>query len=150
MHRPPAVSCHVARSLWHLAILVVLWCMAAMVTGLLLRLSPTVPMTVLLVGILASAGLLALRGWYRSPTGRLSWDGQCWYWAGFGGTAVDTLAVVADFQRLVLVRLAAEQTRPVWVWLECGDSRLQWIALRRALVSSAGAGPVPSPAPDSA
>lgn len=82
------------------------------------------------------AASLAVRGWQRSPSGQLHWDGQQWHWSGFSTTQACRLSLLVDLQRVVLVRLSGEDHPSVWLWLEAAPGNIHWISLRRAIVSS--------------
>lgn len=140
MHGPPAVSFPVGRSRWHAVALasamipaVLAWPWFWLAAGI--EFSPAaISAHVLLV---LAVGVFAMRAWYRSPEGRLRWDGERWWWSD---VAVQTLRTTLDAQAMVLVALRLEDSRPVWLWLERAQGTPQaWRSLRRALVYRAGA-----------
>lgn len=135
MHNAPAVSVAVARSAWHVRAIGVLGVLAGLVGGALARDLP--PMQVmLLAAVVLATGATALVGWYRSPTGRLQWDGLCWHWPDTSDAASCQLVLHADFQRVMLVSLRAPARRTLWLWLEATPGDPRWMALRRAVVAS--------------
>ena len=84
------------------------------------------------------AGLSALRGWKNSPSGQLAWDGECWHWESVSyqsGVAEQTVSVVADFQRVILVRTENQAHASMWLLLEQRAMPERWMDLRRALYS---------------
>jgi hypothetical protein len=132
MHHAPAVSFTVERSAVYGR-----WLAAALALGLgvgaaWLRQSDTTgwPQGLyLLLYLLTSA--LALRQWYRAPTGRLQWDGQAWYWSTWPAAA-RALKVHLDGQNWLLVSLHGEAGRTLWLWVERRTDAATWPALRRA------------------
>ena len=90
------------------------------------------------VSCLAGAGAFAFIGWKNSPAGLLRWDGQLWYWEDGGPVRPPSrrLLVVADFQRVLLVRLEDAAGHQRWLWAECGAAAERWTALRRAIYSA--------------
>lgn len=86
----------------------------------------------------AVGGGAAYRGWKNAPVGQLSWDGQCWRWEGTGylaGAAEQKLAVVVDFQNLLLLRLENPAHAHLWLWAERHMLPERWLDLRRAVYS---------------
>jgi hypothetical protein len=84
-------------------------------------------------------GVVAMRGWQRSPIGCLQWREPQWHWSGWDAVQISRVRVLFDFQKLVLIRIRGEASGPLWLWLEesrTGDP--EWIKLRRALVGHAG------------
>ncbi len=78
----------------------------------------------------------AYLGWKQSPQGTLRWDGQHWFWSDFKANPVCHLRLLMDFQRVVLVSVAASGDAPAYLWLEAMPGDASWTPLRRALVSS--------------
>jgi hypothetical protein len=75
-----------------------------------------------------------LMSWWRTPQGRLSWDGMAWALCMNGQTTAVNPELVFDLQLVMLLRLGEpESTRARWVWLERASSSLRWFALRRAV-----------------
>jgi hypothetical protein len=137
MHGPPAVSHHVGRSRWHFGTLAVLGSVALGVTVLLLQ-SPHVSWTpwVVLFALGASCAM-SLRGWVRSDTGTLQWDGQHWLWSGFGEISLQQVQLILDFQKFLLLRLRSEDGCVAWLWVEGRTTTPHhWLAVRRALVAA--------------
>lgn len=137
MHRAPAVSFSVGRSRWHLGCVALFGCLALVVTVVFLNNQAQLDWrsAVLVVAAIASSAL-AVQGWRHSPTGQLRWNGQHWYWAGYGADQDGRLSLLLDFQVVMLVAITAEKQRPQWIWLEAGCSDVHWVPLRRAIVSS--------------
>ncbi len=137
MHRAPAVSFSVGRSRWHLGC-VGLLCAASLITALVFVLNASIWdwRCVAVLGAALLAPILAVRGWQRSPSGQLRWDGQQWHWSGFATTQACRLSLLVDLQRVVLVRLSGEDHPSVWLWLEAAPGSIHWMPLRRAIVSS--------------
>ncbi len=137
MHRAPAVSFKVARSWWHVRLLAVLWLIGGFAITFLVL---TQRLPILLTGSMALGvllvGVVALRGWFMSPTGLLRWDGQHWYWEGFAEDAACQLALHLEFQPLLLVTVRNEVGNGAWLWLEKTSTSPQWSALRRAVVAT--------------
>ncbi|MES2581281.1 MAG: hypothetical protein V4627_01070 [Pseudomonadota bacterium] len=90
-----------------------------------------------LVSLIASG--TAFLGWMRSPQGDLRWDGQQWLWSGFAETAPCRLALVLDFQRVMVVKITTGAHVPEFLWLEANPGDTSWRPLRRAIVSSQAA-----------
>lgn len=81
-------------------------------------------------------GLAALRGWKNSPSGQLAWDGEYWHWESASyqsGVADQSVSVVADFQRVMLVRMENQAHASMWLLLEQHAMPERWMDLRRAL-----------------
>jgi len=92
--------------------------------------------TVAITGTLLAVGAFASYVWKESPTGTLRWDGQQWLWSGFDAHRPCRLALLLDFQRLVVVLVVAGDGRRVtWLWLEAGRDNPAWMPLRRAMVA---------------
>ncbi len=86
----------------------------------------------------AMAATAALRGWKNSPIGQLAWDGQFWRWESPGyqtGMAEQELVVLADFQRLLLIRLENQAHAQLWLWVERQAMPERWMDFRRAVYS---------------
>jgi toxin CptA len=84
------------------------------------------------------AGVLAGIGWRNAPVGRLAWDGQIWRWespAYESGAIEYELRVLADFQRLLLLRLESPGHARLWLWVEMRAMPERWLDLRRAVYS---------------
>jgi hypothetical protein len=137
MHRAPAVNFLVSRSRWHLG-LVVLTSLFALATAVaFLSTSHELDWrseALAVTAVVCSAW--AFRGWQKSPSGSLRWDGQCWYWSLFADGQACQLALVADLQRVMLVVLRHDTQRTLWLWLEPFPGDVRWLPLRRAVVSS--------------
>lgn len=90
------------------------------------------------------AGIWAVRGWLKMPTGTLRWDGEQLHWQGFDAP-VESLSILMDMDFLVMLRLhsSAGQTHSV-VLTSTRDQ--DWPAMRRVLVALAARSP-DQPAP---
>ncbi|MEY4266842.1 MAG: hypothetical protein RIS90_1377 [Pseudomonadota bacterium] len=146
MHHAPAVSFTVTRSAVHGR-----WLAATLALGLLVgalwwqhSAEPGWRQGLFLLLYLATAGL-ALRQWYRTPRGRLQWDGEAWHWSAWPA-AGGPLQVRLDGQSWLLVRLRGDAGRTLWLWLERRTEAAAWPALRRAVFAPApsltGVGPL--------
>lgn len=82
------------------------------------------------------AGLAAGSHWRNSPCGQLAWDGQCWRWesaAGGPDASAQALALIADFQGCLLLRLDDPAGTTLWLWAQQWDAPARWLDLRRAV-----------------
>lgn len=82
------------------------------------------------------AGVAAWFNWKNSPNGQLAWDGQSWRWDSASyqsGVAGQNVSVLADFQRVILVRLENQAHASLWLLLEQRAMPERWMDLRRAL-----------------
>ncbi len=87
---------------------------------------------------------LAAWAWWRTPSGRLTWDGGAWAWSGARAGTLHSVHLVADLQFTVLLRLADARGRTLgWLWAERSAAPGLWKPLRRALL--AGTRRVPRP-----
>lgn len=137
MHRAPAVGFLITRSRWHLRVLVFLWSLGFTVSLVLFLNQPEPISRTLALACLLAAGIVALRGWQKSPGGRLQWDGQHWHWSGLEAMPLCRLHLQLDFQTVILVCLHGEARQRIWLWLERPmPVDMQWTALRRAAVAS--------------
>mgnify|MGYP003423437457 CR=1 FL=1 len=91
--------------------------------------------TFAIAGTLLGAGAFALHARRKSPTGTLYWDGQHWFWSGFDAHRPCRLALLLDFQRMVVVSVVVDGKRVTWLWLEAGRGNPAWLPLRRAIVA---------------
>jgi toxin CptA len=93
---------------------------------------------VLMVGSVLGVGVAACTAWRYAPVGRLAWDGQVWLWESplYQAGAVEyQLCVLADFQRLLLLRLESPGHARLWLWVERRAMPERWLDLRRAVYS---------------
>ena len=84
------------------------------------------------------AGVAALSGWKHTPSGQLAWDGEAWRWESPSyrtGSTEQELAVVADFQHMLLLRAENHEGASLWLWLERSTMPERWLAVRRAVYS---------------
>jgi len=92
----------------------------------------------LAVAAVCGAGALAWVGWKKVPSGRLAWDGEVWHWesqAYQAGVAGYELSVIADFQKMLLLRLQNPARAGLWLWAERRVLPERWLDLRRAVYS---------------
>ena len=85
-----------------------------------------------------AAGMAARSSWRRLPTGQLAWDGGAWRWESAGyqaGISEQDIAVIADFQSRLLLRLENRAGANLWLWLERSAFPERWLDLRRAVYS---------------
>ena len=134
MRRPPAVSYSVKRSHWHERFIALLFIFAC---GLLVAFAFAQAVidvrSVVMASALLGIGAFAFHAWQKSPHGTLHWDGQHWFWSGFDAHRPCRLAVVLDFQRLVVVSIVGEDKAATWLWLEADRGNPDWMPLRRAI-----------------
>ena len=143
MHLPPAVSYPVVRSRWHLFGIGSLAVLGSLVNGALVWhqwWQAGASLCLVLFALIAPVSVIgAVAAWYKGPVGRLHWDGLEWFWRGVDQAQIrqiQQVSIALDFQFLVLVQLRCETARSQWIFLQEGTDRSQWLALRRALVSS--------------
>ena len=144
MHRPPAASYRVVRSRWLGAALLFLWLLASVNIIVFAWLQQRSEAGAAMALLCLLAGIWALRGWLKMPTGTLRWDGEHLHWQGFDAP-VASLNILIDMDFLVMLRLhrAAGQTHSV-VLTSTRDQ--DWPAIRRVLVALAARSP-DQPAP---
>lgn len=142
MHQAPAVRVAVGRSRWHLGFIACGGAVAIAGAAAFAGDGAQAAWRVSVVFFLAlAAPLLALQGWWCSPVGYLGWDGQHWLWSDAAGLRELRLVHFLDWQRCMLVRLDADNGRPLWLWLQpASRADTAWLPLRRAIVSSLLAG----------
>ena len=139
LHNAPPVIYPLGRSYFSGALLLGLW-----LAGLLLVLAwydLTRPSGWRLVSGCAAvlvAGVAAGAGWKSVPRGQLAWDGEVWRWESVRdqtGNAEHELAVIADFQTCLLLRLQNQARASLWLWVEQRALPARWLDLRRAVYS---------------
>jgi len=136
MHRAPAVSYRVARSVYHVAVIVILWWGGVLSLLALNAIEPLPLYDAAALGIgLWLLGALALWGWHHTAPGLLRWDGAHWHWAGFADESACALVLRLDLQYLLLVTVTNPAGLRVWLWLERRSTDAHWRALRRAVVA---------------
>lgn len=72
----------------------------------------------------------------QQATGTLHWDGAAWRWEPDRSLAqfeVASLLVVADLQRMLVVKLTLQQGRHVWFNVHRAHSPERWLDVRRAI-----------------
>ena len=142
MHRPPPISVTVPRADWQWRVICCLWGVGVLASVAFVQQQTTTWPRVLLPLSCLLVGAVAWRAWKNTLTGRLQWDGQCWYWTHFDGLPVRELSILLDFQRLLLVKLVSQQGDVTWLWLQAAQMDRHWLALRRALVDGARSPPI--------
>lgn len=136
MRRAPAVSYSVIRSHWHGRFIALMFTFALGLLGAFVFAQTEIDLrTVVMTGTLLGAGAFAFHAWKRSPTGILHWDGQHWFWSGFDAHRPCRLALLLDFQRLVVISVVGDGKRVTRLWLEAGRGNPAWMPLRRAIVA---------------
>ena len=136
MHRPPAVSFSAGRSRWHLRCILFLFVSAAVVFWAFAVGQPQSDWQAVAVACtLLAAALWALFGWYQSPQGTLSWNGEQWHWSGYSDQPACILSLRMDWQRSLLVSLQRRGKPTDWLWLDAGSDAVSWRAFRRAACS---------------
>ncbi|MEY4345621.1 MAG: hypothetical protein RL032_1453 [Pseudomonadota bacterium] len=136
MHQPPAASYGVQRSRWHLICIVVIWLVGAAACAEFWQSTADISLKSTVLGLLVLSLAWAVKDWFYTERGLLRWDGQQWFWSGFGDFPVQRLHIVLDFQSLILVELRADSWGVRWLWLEAPGQNRQWLALRRAMVGT--------------
>ncbi len=152
MHNAPSVTYPVGRCAVHGKVLVLLGALGLLALALLAVVWVSASAAWLLGGGLAWLcwSALALRTWWRSPSGSLQWDARAasarafpgervggWRWHGAGLPASDLERVewVVDAQTVLLLRLHPLAAPARWVWLEVRRDPTRWDDLRRALTN---------------
>jgi hypothetical protein len=138
MHDAPAVSYPAGRSFFALAAILVLWLLGATGIALWSVRAPVAPLHLAIVwGAVIATGAIALRSWFRSPAGTLSWNGQGWTWTRVNsGSDAGTPEAVLDAQHRLLLRWRGAGIVQ-WLWLERSARPAAWDDLRRAVYSRA-------------
>lgn len=139
MHSAPAVNYPVGRSHFF-AYFIGLTGLLGLVVGLMLCFqSPMVTVFQALYGLLfLSSFVFAMTVWRHSVTGHLQWDGQAWCWVEQEVALHVALTLHFDAQSLMIITLRTDANRVIWIWPERTFDASRWIALRRAVHSSAG------------
>ena len=87
------------------------------------------------LGVVFIAGVAARIAWHR-PEGQLIWDGQDWRLESVhipAGIAEHDIAVIADFQSVLLLRMESQGGTSRWLCLERRASPDRWLDVRRAV-----------------
>ena len=135
MHSAPSVSYPVGRSRFALLLVVLAWLAgAAGIVAWRLQVPASLLHSLAVAGVAVAGGAIAWRGWARSPTGMLSWDGTAWTWSAPAGAEPGSVQAVLDIQRVMLLRWQAGRTTR-WLWLERAMQPPSWDDLRRAVYS---------------
>jgi hypothetical protein len=144
MHSAPAVNYPVGRSRFQgqlIGVLVALGCLTGVWWWSGVSMSGW--RQALFFVTLLLAALVAARAWWRSPTGVLVWDGEAWCFNGVPGAISGKLQLHLDMQFFMLLCLEKDTARGagrLWLWLDRRAAPTLWLALRRAVVSSATQG----------
>jgi toxin CptA len=137
LHSAPSVVYPLGRSRFQAQLVMAVWLLGVLVTGVWWLLLPRLDWRLGLgVAAVAAAGLAALSGWKNSPSGQLRWDGQIWRWESHGyqaGEATHEVAVLADFQQVMLLRVENQAHASLWLWAERKAFPERWMDLRRAV-----------------
>jgi hypothetical protein len=107
---------------------------------------PQLPGVVLAAGVLLVSSACAVVSWWRSPAGRIAWDGGSWTWTRTAHPESGEPEVVVDLQSVLLLRWSGEAGRRHWLWAERRMKPATWADLRRAVYSRARPGGAPWPA----
>ena len=147
MHEAPSVTYPVGpcawydRVLWLALVLVALAGLAVAVWG---QAPSGMDLAVALVLWLCAVGAVALH-LARIPKGQLTWrcePGEVsageWVWQPeVGRAALVTVSVVWQSNRVLGLRMLDGLGHSHWVWAQADEAPQDWLALRRALISSA-------------
>jgi len=137
MHRPPSVSHCVKRTATQGWTLVFFWVVGALVAAtFLVDQGQWSWRGALLIAANLVVGLLEFWAWRHVPVGVLRWDAKSWHWNDGRGMTPCHLRLQLDFQHMLLVSVRCTGRPAAWLWLEKGADDPNWIALRRAVVSS--------------
>jgi len=96
------------------------------------------------VGLWLATASVAVRAWFRSPVGLLTWDGKTWNWIINDQTRQVTLSTILDSQSALLLHLRTPGAPPLWLWPERHTAPTRWLALRRAVFASQTAASTPA------
>lgn len=101
-----------------------------------------------------AAGLPLYDTWRNAPRGQIGWDGEIWHWQSAEDgveSSQQSLSVVADFQKRLIVFLESETGARSWFCAEQMACPERWLDFRRAIYSPGKAAPLRSwrkPSPD--
>ncbi len=136
MRRAPAVSYSAIRSRWQGRFIALMSVVALGLLGAFVFEQAEIDVrTVAMASTSLAVGAFALHVWQKSPYGTLHWDGQHWFWSGFEVHRPCRLALLLDFQRVVVVSVVGDDKRVTWLWLEASRGNPAWLPLRRAIVA---------------
>ena len=102
--------------------------------------------TLILACLLVATAAGVIWGTRQQATGRLHWDGAVWGWEPDRvpkQLESASLTVVADLQRLIIVRLTLQRVRPVWFGVHRADFPERWLDFRRAIYLPGKTAPLP-------
>jgi len=145
MHSAPAVDFPVGRSRFQGVVVMVIVGLSALALLVWTIDAPEPGLRQLGTALLWLMGSAwALGQWWRTPEGRLAWDGTAWTWTSDEKAQAVTPEVTLDLQGAMLLRLHSSAQQGVgWVWPERRAHALRWLAFRRAVF-----GQLPSAAVD--
>ena len=86
--------------------------------------------------ILLAACLVSVRAWLRSPAGVLAWEGPVWRCTGAFGVTSGKVTLHLDLQFCMLLCLRPHDGERLWLCPEQRTAPADWLALRRAVISS--------------
>jgi hypothetical protein len=136
-HHAPPVAYPVGRSRLQVVLLGVIWLMTATVMLAWQFMNPDAGWRRMMVlGLVAAAGVACWIGLQRQIEGDLIWDGTGWHWKAAGrrdGQPIGHLQVVADLQRFLILQVPTEAGPHMWLWLDRRSSPSDWLDLRRAV-----------------
>lgn len=143
MHKAPSVSYPVGPFIWYARSLWLFWCLLCLAAAAVALQRPVL-VSRDVAGVVVTAVVAAwVVRWHarHQPRGCLSWqneppDGAEWVWhpAGAHARLVQVLVVWRGLG-CVWVRLRSSEG-VAWVWAQAEDAPNDWLAFRRALISS--------------
>lgn len=138
MHSAPSVIYPVGRSRLADRVLMVVWAVGACCAGAASYQIDSIGwrQAVLAASVVFSAWAV-FRVSRQDARALMSFDGQHWSLSGESAVKVASVAVVLDFQSLLLVRLQEAGRRGRWLWLGRTACPERWKDLRRAVYSRA-------------
>lgn len=139
MHSAPAVSFPVGRSRFQGWLVVLTGSGGVLASLLWLAAADTMGWRLWLMAMtLSGSCALAWQAWRRSPSGRLSWDGQVWRWRTASASVSGRLTVHLDLQSCLVSSLRTDLGARIWLWPERRSEAALWQAFRQAVFSSGG------------
>lgn len=138
MHSAPAVSYPVGRSRFQgqlIGVLAALGCIAGVWWYSVVD-TPGWRQGLFFTSLLLT-GFISVRAWWLSFSGVLAWDGEAWRFSGAQGVVSGEVRLHLDLQFCLLICLRSEEGSRLWLWPEHRTAPAVWLALRRAVMSSA-------------